>query len=353
MADKSEMMHAIWRQMAGVAASKYKFAALACSFALLLAAVLWLVEPLSVPVLIRLQTSRVLFKTGPSAVDRELSLPAQLHVKRIDNFASVESSNTKLASSSSSALRTVTASNPGLSLSRIKLFAGQTIGLTAFVRGDLLISATTDAGTAMELRTLLPQGAFLLGGQNYLRTNESDKITNVDPMPDAVIFQGRQSTIPLTIYASPAAAPTNCGWENKPEYLEPSIEDLPISAISFGSEPASLEPTIRTSLLTGTIEFPDTERKIMLSSGELLKASFRKATISALRILPCYLLIELSADASRVSISTSETNINLMPSLLEVLFKQRSIALIGSGLAAFWGFLWGARKLFLKTGEAE
>jgi hypothetical protein len=96
----------------------------------------------------------------------------------------------------------------------------------------------------------------------------------------------------------PKESPSNCEWKNKAEFVEPNLEEVDISAIGFGSEPVSSEPTIKSTLLEGEVELPDVERTKKLSSGESLHLKLRKASISTVRILPCFLSVEFSADAT-------------------------------------------------------
>jgi hypothetical protein len=125
------------------------------------------------------------------------------------------------------------------------------------------------------------------------------------------------------------------------------FRNLAIDSLEFSEEPPA-QPTDApqlSAIRTGTLDLYDVFRSSPLGEGENLTFEGLRGRLVRLQISRPTFAAEFLGTAHRITAGPSSFERQLVPSCLEYLYNQKSIALLWSAVLFLGGFLWSTKRL--------
>ena len=321
-------------------------AAVTTLIAISFAALLWTLKQHSTPFTMKAALSKVLFTVNESPqAERYLRISDTHNLRIIENFDVTEITRPHSVKAKKPPF-SATVMSGVVSVSEISLIKNQSYVITSFPGEGISLSIKQKSRSNSSFSALVSQGSSLKITDS---AGVSSDFTGANSaIPRSILFSSNREGLPITFRMSPKESDKDCASDDKLPHAIPNVTNLVISEIGLAEESWVLNSRPNSSIIKGELEFPLVERTLKLSSFQNFHLGFTRANLKYLKILPCYIEIELSGIAYKVEAFTSGKSIDLRPSYLELLVKERSLSLFFSSLAAIWAFLWGVKELLFK-----
>jgi hypothetical protein len=236
--------------------------------------------------------------------------------------------------------------SPGqTAIAAIEVPDGSTLAIETYVAQGIAVVLRPPEGKPATIQLVLQHGNLTVtdrtGSEEVLAVAADDlaiSVVTIDPAAGALI-----------LHFVPPEPQTSCDVEKKTAFVTPNMAGIRIGDLRFVRTTDTATAASASTVLSGNIRFPGVGRDNPLFRGESVQLDAEEAEVSSLRILPCYITIEVQGLGNYVGLGQRSSLEDVRPTYLEVAARDRNITFAVSIVLSMWGFLWGLRELLVKS----